>query len=170
MPNLKEISNATARRHDPMNERKMNGEGAHAIRKVGDIDRAVGQRIRIRRLLVGLSQEALAERLGLTFQQVQKYEKGVNRVSASRLLDLARVLDVPIPFFFEDYTSCAVSKDESQGDGDVLGAQIFQLLGSEKAVQLMRVFDRIKDENIRTAIVDHVRALASAEEKRGARS
>src|SRR6201995_1970339 len=66
------------------------------------IDVHVGSRIRLRRTLMGLSQERLGEALGLTFQQVQKYERGVNRVGASRLFDLSRVLDVPISFFFDD--------------------------------------------------------------------
>src|SRR3979490_2796256 len=66
------------------------------------IDVLVGSRIRLRRTLLGMSQERLGEALGLTFQQVQKYERGVNRVGASRLFDLSRVLDVPISFFFDD--------------------------------------------------------------------
>ena len=66
------------------------------------IDIHVGSRIRLRRTLLGMSQERLGEALGLTFQQVQKYERGVNRVGASRLFDLSRVLDVPISFFFDD--------------------------------------------------------------------
>src|ERR1700740_3487963 len=66
------------------------------------IDVHVGSRIRLRRTLLGMSQERLGEALGLTFQQVQKYERGVNRVGASRLFDLSRVLDVPISFFFDD--------------------------------------------------------------------
>src|SRR5438067_7912867 len=66
------------------------------------IDVHVGSRIRLRRTLLGLSQEWLGDALGLTFQQVQKYERGVNRVGASRLFDLSRVLDVPISFFFDD--------------------------------------------------------------------
>src|SRR4028119_625057 len=66
------------------------------------IDVHVGSRVRLRRTLLGMSQEKLGEALGLTFQQVQKYERGVNRIGASRLFDLSRVLDVPISFFFDD--------------------------------------------------------------------
>ena len=66
------------------------------------IDVHVGSRIRLRRTLLGMSQERLAEAIGLTFQQVQKYERGANRVGSSRLFDLARVLDVPVAYFFED--------------------------------------------------------------------
>ncbi len=73
------------------------------------IDVHVGSRIRLRRTLLGMSQERLGEALGLTFQQVQKYERGVNRVGASRLFDLSRVLDVPISFFFDDIPESVAS-------------------------------------------------------------
>src|SRR5262249_48682224 len=75
--------------------------GAEKEGRPSPIDVHVGSRIRLRRTLLGMSQERLGEALGLTFQQVQKYERGVNRVGASRLFDLSRVLDVPISFFFE---------------------------------------------------------------------
>src|SRR5579883_1633291 len=78
------------------------------------IDVHVGSRIRLRRTLMGMSQERLGEALGLTFQQVQKYERGVNRVGASRLYDLSRVLDVPISFFFDDMPPAVAS---TQGFG-----------------------------------------------------
>ena len=71
-------------------------------KKPNPIDIHVGSRIRLRRTMLGMSQEKLGEALGLTFQQIQKYERGVNRIGASRLFDLARVLDVPIGFFFDD--------------------------------------------------------------------
>src|SRR5690242_11474251 len=76
--------------------------GAEKEGRASPIDAHVGSRIRLRRTLMGMSQERLGEALGLTFQQVQKYERGVNRVGASRLFDLSRVLDVPIGFFFDD--------------------------------------------------------------------
>ena len=75
------------------------GEREH---RASPIDAHVGSRVRLRRTLLGMSQEKLGDALGLTFQQVQKYERGVNRIGASRLFDLARVLDVPIGFFFDD--------------------------------------------------------------------
>ena len=78
------------------------GSGLDRERHPSPIDVHVGGRIRLRRTLMGMSQERLGEALGLTFQQVQKYERGVNRVGASRLFDLSRVLDVPISFFFDD--------------------------------------------------------------------
>src|SRR5512145_286688 len=71
-------------------------------RRPNPIDIHVGSRVRLRRMLLGMSQEKLGERLGLTFQQIQKYEKGVNRIGASRLFDLAQVLGVPVQFFYEE--------------------------------------------------------------------
>ena len=78
------------------------------------IDVHVGQRVRQRRTLLGMSQEKLAEAIGLTFQQVQKYERGANRVGSSRLFDLARVLDVPIAYFFEDMEANVAAKSPSR--------------------------------------------------------
>ena len=149
-----------------MNVKKLqNSESANEVRKVNEVDRAVGQRVRVRRLLLGMSQEALGERLGLTFQQVQKYEKGVNRVSASRLFDLGQVLEVPITFFFQEFASNSKFNDAPKEEGALDVSQTLHLLRTDKAVQLMRAFDRIKDESMRTAIVSHVRALAGIEEK-----
>src|SRR6266699_1101097 len=78
------------------------GVGMERESRPSPIDVHVGSRVRLRRTLLGMSQERLGDALGLTFQQVQKYERGANRVSASRLFDLSRVLDVPISFFFDD--------------------------------------------------------------------
>jgi ribosome-binding protein aMBF1 (putative translation factor) len=86
----------------PQSEVALDDIGGEKESRPSPIDVHVGSRIRLRRTLMGLSQERLGEALGLTFQQVQKYERGVNRVGASRLFDLSRVLDVPISFFFDD--------------------------------------------------------------------
>ncbi len=84
---------------DPVPEDEADEKGS---RKPNPVDIHVGGRVRFRRMLLGMSQEKLGERLGLTFQQVQKYEKGVNRIGASRLFDLSQVLQVPIQFFYEE--------------------------------------------------------------------
>src|ERR671932_2111498 len=86
-------------RNMPSDESAERGDREH---RPSPIDVHVGSRVRLRRTLLGLSQEKLGDALGLTFQQVQKYERGVNRIGASRLFDLSRVLDVPIGFFFDD--------------------------------------------------------------------
>ena len=83
-------------------------------RKPNPVDVHVGGRVRLRRMLLGMSQEKLGEHLGLTFQQVQKYEKGANRIGASRLFDIARVLDVPIGYFFEEMSEDTALKSPSQ--------------------------------------------------------
>src|SRR5688572_31144920 len=87
-------------------------------RKPNPIDAHVGTRVRLRRMLLGMSQEKLGEHLGLTFQQVQKYEKGVNRIGASRLFDLARVLGVPVQFFYDEAPSDMVETSLSPGFAD----------------------------------------------------
>src|SRR5207237_2241982 len=102
------------------------------------VDRHVGNRMRMRRLLIGMSQEKLGELLGITFQQVQKYEKGSNRVSASRLYYVAQVLGVPIQFFFDDLPS----PGGQQGMGET---GITDLLASSEVSQLARTFSEISD-------------------------
>src|SRR6476661_10152055 len=82
--------------------------------KPNPIDVHVGSRVRLRRTLLGMSQEKLGEAIGLTFQQVQKYERGANRVGSSRLFDLARVLEVPIAYFFEDMEASVANKSPSR--------------------------------------------------------
>ena len=89
-------------------------------KQANPIDIQVGNRVRIRRMLIGMSQEKLGDLLGLTFQQVQKYEKGVNRIGAGRLFEVARILNVPIDFFYEGVAACArtVSRSGSRAAGD----------------------------------------------------
>jgi transcriptional regulator with XRE-family HTH domain len=129
------------------------------------IDVHVGSRIRLRRTLLGMSQERLGEALGLTFQQVQKYERGVNRVGASRLFDLSRVLDVPISFFFDDLPdSLANSLDppmsrrsggfteRSDGFGD-------DTLSRRETLELVRAYYRITDPAIRKRVFELIKSM-----------
>lgn len=123
------------------------------------VDQRLGQRLRARRLEIGLSQEKLADLLGLTFQQVQKYEKGVNRIAASRMLDIARALDVPIGFFFNGLgpvTQSGVAEDPA-------GGLVFDTLATPEGLQLMTLFGGIKNPRIRRRVVELVRALAEEE-------
>lgn len=127
------------------------------------IDAHVGARVRLRRMLIGMSQEKLGELLGVTFQQVQKYEKGVNRIGASRLFDLAHVLGVPVQFFYDDLPAAgseahAVGFAERPGDSYVV-----DFLSSREGLELNKAFVRISDARARRAIVDLVRALAGNE-------
>jgi len=131
------------------------------------IDVHVGSRVRLRRTLLGMSQEKLGEALGLTFQQVQKYERGVNRIGASRLFDLARVLDVPIGFFFDDMppeTGGGPSGSRRSGgfaetqDGFEDGA-----LHRRETLELVRAYYRITDPAVRKRVFDLIKSLAPVE-------
>lgn len=127
------------------------------------IDRHVGSRVRMRRMLVGMSQEKLGDALGLTFQQVQKYEKGTNRIGASRLQQIAKVLAVPVEFFF-DGAPGQPNAAELAGMADSAGsAYVPDFLSSAEGVQLNKGFVRIKDPKIRRRIVELVTALAGDE-------
>ncbi len=131
-------------------------------RSPNPIDIHVGSRVRLRRMMLNKSQEKLGDALGITFQQIQKYEKGTNRIGASRLQEIARVLQVPISFFFEG----APGEDESDGMGFAESnpnAMINDLLGSNDGLQLTRAFVRIEDTKIRKGIVELVKAIAASQ-------
>ena len=119
-------------------------------------DRHVGARVRTRRLMLGMSQEGLGNRLGLTFQQVQKYEKGANRISASRLQEVARILQVPVSFFFEGVPSHEMARGALPSLDYVI-----EFLASKDGLDLCNAFTRIKDRRLRRALVDLVSAIAS---------
>ena len=132
-------------------------------RKPNPVDIHVGGRVRFRRMLLGMSQEKLGERLGLTFQQVQKYEKGVNRIGASRLFDLSKVLQVPIQFFYEEAPGAMDQSSANHGAGfaDRSGeSYIVEFLNTRDGLELNRAFVRIHDIKVRRSIVDLVRSLA----------
>jgi len=122
------------------------------------IDRHVGSRVRMRRMLAGVSQEKLGEALGLTFQQVQKYERGANRISASRLQQIAKMLDVPVSFFFEGAPSGDMP---SGGFSDAASTTyISDFLATSEGVQLTKAFVRIKNGQVRRRVIDLVEAIA----------
>jgi transcriptional regulator with XRE-family HTH domain len=117
------------------------------------IDRHIGSRIRMRRVMIGMSQEKLGDQLGITFQQIQKYEKGTNRVGSGRLHEIGRVLGVPASFFFEG--------QEGGGASDKPQATSFEVLMPHKeSVQLLQAFNAIPDPTVRRALVNMARALA----------
>jgi len=126
------------------------------------IDVHVGSRVRLQRMISHMSQEKLGEHLGITFQQIQKYEKGINRISASKLLQIARVLSVPPAFFFEDAPG---GTPEGTADGENQAASdILNFLQTAEAVSLNGAFVRIKDVKVRRKIIDLVRAVAGQED------
>src|SRR6476660_6741204 len=115
------------------------------------VDKHVGSRVRMRRLMLGLSQTKLAEGLGLTFQQVQKYEKGMNRIGASRLQHVASILQVPISFFFEGLPAADEPKSHA---GGLSHSAVFEFLATTDGVRLARAFTRIPSAKLRRSIVD----------------
>lgn len=128
------------------------------------IDVHVGSRVRLRRMMVGMSQERLGEQLNLTFQQVQKYEKGANRIGASRLFAIARILDVPVQFFFEDMPD--ETSDAAPGRADGMSESdetpfIMGFVSSAEGLQLNTAFSKIENPETRRKLVDLVKTLAS---------
>lgn len=127
------------------------------------VDKYVGSRVRMRRIMLGMSQEKLGEALGLTFQQVQKYEKGTNRVGASRLQNIASILNVPVSFFFED--APGEHQTEQGGFAEANSSSyVVDFLSSSEGLQLNRAFVKITDPKIRRKLIDLVKSLADESE------
>lgn len=115
----------------------------------------------MRRMLIGMSQEKLGENLDVTFQQIQKYEKGTNRISASRLFDISRILDVPVQFFFDDIkdgNGTKIFEDQEQSDA----FRIIDFLYSPGGAQLIRTFSEIEDAEVRRNIIDLVKSISDS--------
>jgi transcriptional regulator with XRE-family HTH domain len=127
-------------------------------KQANPVDAHVGHRVRLRRMLVGMSQERLGELLGLTFQQVQKYEKGVNRIGAGRLYELAGILGVPVSFFYEDLAQPANGSPQ-QGPANE-PPPVMEFVSSGEGLHLSLAFMKIQDPKIRRKILELVRSLA----------
>jgi transcriptional regulator with XRE-family HTH domain len=142
--------------------------------KPNPIDVHVGKRLRLRRTLLGMSQERLGELLGLTFQQVQKYERGVNRIGSSRLFELGQILDVPVSFFFDDlpegvggalagsfggYAAPGLAEERAafEHEDDTLP------LDRRETLELVRAYYRIGDPAVRKRLFELAKALANLE-------
>lgn len=125
------------------------------------VDKYVGSRVRMRRIMLGMSQEKLGEALGLTFQQIQKYEKGTNRVGASRLQQISEVLQVPVSFLFDGGPS-GITLGEGAADS-ASPAYIADFLATSEGLALTRAFTRIADSKLRRSIVDLVEQIAERE-------
>ena len=124
------------------------------------IDAYVGSRVRTRRLMLGMSQERLAEQIGVTFQQVQKYEKGTNRIGASRLQAIAGVLAVPVAFFFQQDNSQPLNTD---GLGAINGLEdLSDFLTSKEGLSLNKAFMKINDPSVRQSVLTLIKSLANA--------
>ena len=127
-------------------------------KKANPIDVYVGSRIRLRRNLMGMSQERLGDELGITFQQIQKYEKGTNRVGASRLQAIARILGVPVAFFFDETAEDTANGGFSEANG---AFSVTEFCSSNEGLQLNRAFIAIDDARVRRRVLDLVKALGT---------
>lgn len=132
-------------------------------KKPHPIDIHVGGRVRLRRTMLSMSQDKLAEALGLTFQQIQKYEKGVNRIGASRVFEISRVLSVPIQFFFDDFDAGTGRSYGFAEQGSDDGMAMMELLNTPEGVQLCKHFASIKDPKIRKRVLELVKSLSNGE-------
>ena len=133
-------------------------------KQANPIDVQVGNRVRIRRMLIGMSQERLGDLLGLTFQQVQKYEKGVNRIGAGRLFEVARILNVPIDFFYEGVENRLAGQP---GMAEPESAPpVMAFVSSGEGLQLSLAFMKIKDPKVRKRVLDLVKSLAEEENQK----
>ena len=126
------------------------------------IDKYVGSRIRMRRIMLGMSQEKLGDALGLTFQQIQKYEKGANRVGASRLQQIAEVLQVHVSFMFEGSPGATISGGMNESASP---AYVSDFLATSDGLALTKAFTQLKDAKLRRSIVDLVEQIAAREER-----
>ena len=125
------------------------------------VDRHVGSRVRMRRIMLGMSQEKLGEGLGLTFQQIQKYEKGTNRIGASRIQQISAILQVPVSFLFEGVPGGAVN---AEGVSDAPSpAYVADFLATSEGLALIRAFTNVPDIKLRRAIVDLVQQIGGRE-------
>src|ERR1700739_3122403 len=120
------------------------------------VDTQVGNRVRIRRMLIGMSQEKLGDLLGLTFQQVQKYEKGINRIGAGRLFEISRILEVPVDFFYDGVGASSDGMTETS-------APVMEFVSSSEGLQLSLAFMKIKDPKVRKRVLDLMKSLAEEE-------
>src|SRR5271155_1613075 len=128
-------------------------------------DKHVGARVRMRRMMLSMSQEKLGNALGLTFQQVQKYEKGTNRIGASRLQQMSHILQVPVSFFFEGAPAVATTV-RLEGMGEAPSpAYVSDFLATSDGLALTKAFTRISDSKLRRRIVDLVEQIAAGEKR-----
>lgn len=127
-----------------------------AKKQANPIDAQVGNRVRLRRMLIGMSQERLGELLGLTFQQVQKYEKGVNRIGAGRLFEVSRILGVGIDYFYEGVNSQLAGGFSENGTSP----PVMEFVSSGEGLQLSLAFMKIKDPKLRKRVLDLVKQMS----------
>lgn len=150
----------------PVRSDERRGQG-----KPNPVDVHVGSRVRLRRTLLGMSQEKLGEAIGLTFQQVQKYERGANRIGSSRLFDLSRVLEVPVSFFFEDMPTLVAASSPAQCQGMADEVERFEHesdpMARRETLELVRAYYKIRDQRVRKRLFELTKALGNAASQGG---
>lgn len=122
-------------------------------------DKHVGTRVRVRRLMLEMSQTELGTALGITFQQIQKYEKGTNRISASRLQQISDILQIPVPFFFEGLPDG--SNTSSRKAGQSASEHLYNFLATSEGLSLAKAFVQIRNKSLRRAVVRLVEEVSS---------
>ncbi len=139
----------------------------YGTRKPSPVDVHVGARVRMRRTLLGMTQTDLGDALGLTFQQVQKYEKGANRIGSSRLYDLSRVLDVPIEHFFEEMPADVAASPPAHSRGMAEDPVSYELdpMAKRETLELVRAYYKITDSNTRKRLFELTKALGAAADR-----
>src|SRR5688572_29580451 len=125
------------------------------------VDVHVGQRLRVRRSLLGLSQEKLAESIGLTFQQIQKYERGMNRISAGRLYQFSKILDVPVTYFYDQFVAAGKVANIGMADNDQDEFNAGDLMQNKETLDLVRAYYSIENPEMRKDILKFVKSMAS---------
>jgi transcriptional regulator with XRE-family HTH domain len=130
------------------------------ISKPDPIDIHVGSRVRLRRTLLGMSQEKLGNALGLTFQQIQKYERGANRIGSSRLYRLSKIMDIPVSFFFEEIPDGIIDQGEGFSE-DAVGYEADQL-SKRETLELVRAYYKITDPKVRKRVFELVKAVGNS--------
>jgi transcriptional regulator with XRE-family HTH domain len=152
--------------------RRGRGRGRQIAGQPNPIDVHVGQRIRLRRTLLGMSQQKLGEAIGLTFQQVQKYERGTNRVGGSRMFELARVLDVPVAYFYEEISAATATRGRQHTMGTATppatGDTARDPMTKRETLELVRAYYRITDPKVRKRLFEMTKTLGSAAEMKAA--
>lgn len=152
----------------PISPIRRGGRGRTASGKPNPIDAHVGARVRLRRTLLGMSQEKLGEAIGLTFQQVQKYERGANRIGASRLFDLSRVLEVPVSFFFDEMPDNAASQSPRMMMAGVVEEIELEAendpMTKRETLELVRAYYKISDPTVRKRLFELAKSLATVTE------
>ncbi len=144
---------------------KSKPRSGQGVRRPSPVDVHAGERVRLRRKLLGMTQTDLGDAIGLTFQQVQKYERGTNRIGAGRLCDLAQVLDVPVNFFFEDMPTAVAAispATKRRGKAKKLPSYVLDPMVKRETLEFVRAYYKIEDVDVRKGVYQLTKAMGAA--------